>query len=122
MKAYIIQLEAEKQVQDYKPDFNLILRYSQENDVLGIGIMSKGNEESDYVYRVFAPIMGINEDAGTGIVNCMIGHYWGEILNKKRMNVGQPSERFSEFQVELVENGVKITGKATPLIKGTLSI
>ena len=82
----------------------------------------KGEGDFDYVYRAFAPLMGINEDPGTGIVNCIIGHYWGQFLGKKRMNVHQPSERGSEFIVETVENGVRITGKATSLIKGTLSL
>lgn len=122
MRAYFILLESGNQVIEYKPDFNKLLQYSHDNNVLGVGIMSKGYGEYDYAYRVFAPIMGVNEDAGTGIVNCMIGHYWGEVLGKKKMKVSQPSERYSEFSVELVENGVKITGKATPLIKGTLTL
>jgi predicted PhzF superfamily epimerase YddE/YHI9 len=84
--------------------------------------MSEGDDEYDYVFRTFAPMMGIDEDPGTGIANCMCGHYWGEVLGKDKMQVGQLSERGSEFSVEVVEEGVRITGKATPLIKGTLKL
>ena len=122
MQGSIVLLESGKQVAEFIPDFNSLIQYSRENNEAGVIIMSHGDGRFDYVYRVFAPVMGINEDPGTGIVNCMIGHYWGMVLGKRKMMISQPSERYCEFSVEVVEDGVRITGKATPLIKGTLTI
>lgn len=121
MQSYVIILDSKKQVEDFSPDFQSLLQYGLQNNVYGVVVASK-DDEYDYVYRVFAPVIGINEDAGTGIANCVMGHYWGKVLGKKQMRVAQLSERGSEFEIEIVEDGVKITGKATLLIKGTISI
>ena len=122
MQSYLVKVQSSKQVEEFTPDFNKLLQYSKKTGELAVVVTAKGEGEFDYVYRTFAPLMGIDEDPGTGIVNCMIGHYWGEVLGKKVMKVNQPSLRGSKFTVEIVENGVRITGKATPLIKGIISI
>jgi PhzF family phenazine biosynthesis protein len=122
MQSYVLILDSAKQVEDFSPDFQSLLLYGKQNDVYGLVVASEDEGEYDYVYRVFAPVMGVNEDAGTGIANCVLGHHWGKVLGKKQMWVGQLSERGSEFEIEVVRDGVKITGKATPLIKGTISI
>jgi len=122
MQSYAIIFDSQPQVETFTPDIHRFLQYSQKNNVPAVAVTAKGDGEYDYVYRVFAPMMGVNEDSGTGIANCLFGHYWGEVLGKKEMWVGQPSERFSEMIVHLVEDGVRITGSATPLIKGTISI
>ena len=45
----------------------------------------------------------------------MLGHYWGEILGKKRMLVGQLSERGSEFTVDTRRNRHRPTLVVSPV-------
>ena len=122
MQTYGVVLDNQEQVEQLDPNFQNLLDFSTENSVMAVLVTAKGESEYDYVYRVFAPFIGVNEDPGTGIAHCSLGHYWGNVLGKKTMKSFQLSERQSEFTVGLIENGVGITGKATPLIKGTISI
>jgi len=72
MQAYLIKLESRTDVEQFSPNFQSLLEYSQANNVVAVAVMAKGDNEYDYVLRTFAPLMGINEDAGTGIANCMM--------------------------------------------------
>lgn len=89
MKTYCVILENREQVEQMDPDFQRLSKYGHKNDVYAVLITSKSSGEYDYVYRAFAPVLGIDEDPGTGIAQCVIGHYWGSVLGKNRMKSGQ---------------------------------
>ena len=118
----VIVLKSQKQVQHLKPDFREFERYCIANNLNGAGVTAKGNDGYDYVLRAFGGGQGIDEDLGTGIAQNLLAPYWGKVLGKKTMKVGQLSERGSEMTVELMDERVHITGSATPLIEGTLSL
>jgi predicted PhzF superfamily epimerase YddE/YHI9 len=48
--------------------------------------------------------------------------YWSEILNKKRMNAQQISERKGELFCELKKDRVEISGNATTYFEGYISL
>jgi PhzF family phenazine biosynthesis protein len=120
--AVCIVLKDQGQVEKIKPDFPRLVEVSNELDIFGIIITAVGEDPYDYVYRQFAPRAGVDEDQGTGIVHCVIAPYWGDKLGKTKMRAFQLSERGSMMDVEVVENGVKIIGSATSLVKGTLML
>ena len=120
--AYTVIIEDEEQLQNLSVDFKLLRELSGELGVLGLIVSSPAGEPYDFAYRTFAPGAGVDEDQGTGIVQCVIASYWRDRLGKSVMRSIQYSERVSEMEVNVVENGVKITGSVTPLIKGTLTI
>ena len=118
----MIVLKNKKQVEQVDPDFRAFKEYCVSNNLGGGGVAAKGDGEYDYVLRAFGSAMGVDEDPGTGIAQCLIAPYWGKKLGLKVLRVGQLSERGSEMTVELLEDGIRITGSATPLIKGILTI
>lgn len=86
---------------------------------------SKGN---DFVSRYFAPWAGIPEDPVTGSAHCVLGVYWGKVLeNKEKEEMGayQASPgRGGQLRVQL-EAGtdrVFVRGKALLVLKGELFI
>jgi PhzF family phenazine biosynthesis protein len=120
--AYTAILRDEKQVKELKPDFNFMRELCNELGVMGLIVTSPASLPYDYAYRTFAPGAGVDEDQGTGIVQCAIASFWKDRLGKSVIRSIQFSERVSEMDVEVMDEGVRITGSITPLIKGTISI
>ncbi len=73
-----------------------------------------------FVSRVFGPNVGVNEDPVTGSTHCSLAPFWGERLDKNKMNALQLSKRGGALQVEFVGDRVKIAGQATTVSKGEL--
>lgn len=78
------------------------------------------DEESDFVSRYFRPIDGIPEDPVTGSAHCILGPYWGEILNKSELVGYQASERGGRVLVRLRGERVELAGKAITITAGEL--
>jgi len=118
----VIMLKNQEQVKQFKPNLETFKEYCLSNNIRAAGITARGDGDYDYVLRGFGGGVGIDEDPGTGIAQCLIASYWSKVLGKKVMRVGQLSERGSEMTVEVLDGGIRITGSVTPLIKGTLSL
>jgi len=121
MRGFLFVLGSRQRVEGVKPDFRAFQEYCQANSLLGATVTAQGDGEYDYVCRVFMAGAG-GEDPVTGLAQCGLAPYWGKVLGKSMMRCYQLSERGGELSVEVVENGVRITGAATMLIKGTLTI
>ena len=82
-------------------------------------VTAEGNEV-DFVSRVFAPNVGIDEDPATGSAHNSLALFWEKRLNKTEMNALQLSKRGGALRVELVGDRVNIAGQATTVFKGEL--
>ena len=118
--AYTVVLRDRDQVSKINPDFRKLRELCSKMKILGVAVTARGSGSTDFVYRVFAPGAGIDEDQGTGIAQCIFSKYWSKKLGKTKMHSVQLSERGSEMSVEVTENGVRITWKVTELIEGQL--
>ncbi len=79
------------------------------------------NKKYDFVSRMFAPNLGINEDPVTGSAHCYLAPYWGKKLNKNILTGLQASYRPGFIECELLENKrLLLKGTARTVIKGEL--
>ena len=108
------------EVRSCSPDFDALLAADNPLGWRGVIVTAKGPSPYDFVSRYFAPLMGINEDPVTGSAHTVLAPYWAERLGKAKMHAYQSSERGGELNVELTDERVHITGKATTVIVGTL--
>ena len=115
---FMVELNSPEEVKELNPDPR-IRDELKEMDAFFIIATAKGEDPFDYVHRVFN--QG-GEDHGCGVAQCALGPYWQAKLGKSKMRSLQPSERGSEILVELTDDATRITGAATMLIKGTLTI
>jgi len=115
---YMVELNSHEKVRELNPDPR-IRDLLKEMNAFFIIATARGEGPFDYVHRVFN--QG-GEDHGCGVAQCALGPYWRSKLGKSEMRSLQPSERGSEIFVELTDDATRITGKATMLIKGTLTI
>lgn len=112
----LVVLDNEREVRDYKPDYDLLERLAR--CWLGIVITAKG-DEVDFVSRYFCPELRA-EDPVTGSSHCSLAPYWGERLRKEKMTAAQLSQRGGIIHCEIMGNSVKISGKAVLYMRGNI--
>lgn len=114
---HLVEVENEDVVVNYKPDFDL-LKQLQKSVII---TAQARNKEYDFVSRMFAPNLGINEDPVTGSAHCYLAPYWGKKLNKNILTGLQASYRPGFIECELLENKrLLLKGTARTVIKGEL--
>ena len=85
--------------------------YVEKLDATCIAISCE-SEEYDCISRVFAPRIGIKEDPVTGSTHCLIAPYWSKKLGKNEIIAFQDSERGGVLKCKIMDNMIKISGKA----------
>jgi predicted PhzF superfamily epimerase YddE/YHI9 len=113
----LVVLENEKQIRELSPDFKLL----KELDWLCTIVTAQGLD-CDFVSRVFAPRVGIDEDPVTGSAHCSLIPYWAERLGKKSLKAKQLSQRGGVLYCEHLGERVKIAGHCAPYLEGMIDI
>ncbi len=114
---YFLVYETEAQIRDMAPEFETMMK----SPAKGVLATAPG-DEVDYVYRFFAPKMGIPEDPATGSAQSMLAPYWSNRLNKQDFQSLQLSRRGGRFNCELRGDRVLISGKAITYLNGEITI
>lgn len=96
----ILVLPSENAVRQYRPDFTAIAALSSAHAV----IVTAQSTDNGYVFRYFAPKIGILEDSATGSAHCSLAPYWCERLSLGTLNARQLSAAGGEFQVSLLSD------------------
>jgi len=114
---YILIYDKEETIRNIKPRFDAL----KSIDLRGICITAKGDEK-DFVYRFFAPKLGIDEDYITGSACTSLAPLWGKILQKKALASKQLSQRGSNINCTLINDDqqVAISGNAVLFSKGEI--
>ncbi len=114
---YILIYEKEETIRNIKPRFDAL----KSIDLRGICITPRGDEK-DFVYRFFAPKLGIDEDFITGSACKSLAPFWSKVLDKKRLTSAQLSPRGSDIECTLIEEDTKvaITGHAVLYMQGEI--
>ena len=111
----MLVLESEDAVLSCKADFIEV----KETGFRTVMITAKSNNV-DFVSRVFAPFVGIDEDPVTGSAYTLMAPYWAENLALSQMSSIQLSDRRGFLNCELKGNRVLLSGQAVTVIKGAL--
>ncbi|MGH2906893.1 MAG: PhzF family phenazine biosynthesis protein [Solirubrobacterales bacterium] len=116
---YLVVFPTESDVLDCNPD----LASLEKIECRGICITAAG-AEVDFVSRVFAPQVGIDEDPATGSTHCVLAPYWGEQLDKLQLDSLQASARTGRFACTWLPDAgrVEIAGSCRTFSRGTIEI
>jgi PhzF family phenazine biosynthesis protein len=109
--------ETEEIIQSMKPDFNLLKQLSYH----ALIVTAKGNAV-DFVSRMFAPAIGIDEDPVTGSAHTVLTPYWSQKLKTVHLSARQISERGGELQCILSGDRVEIGGQAVTYLVGEIIV
>jgi PhzF family phenazine biosynthesis protein len=114
---YFLILENEEAVANARPD----LAGLRALDLRGVGISARGKSH-DFVSRFFAPKFGIDEDPVTGSAHTQLAPYWSKIIGRDELLAKQVSQRGGEIKLRVSGGRVRISGKATTYLAGTISL
>jgi PhzF family phenazine biosynthesis protein len=115
--AFVV-LSSAAAVRDYTPDLAAIAATGTR--ALLLTAAADPGSEADYVLRVFAPNVGIDEDPATGSAQCAAGPYWAGQLGRDTLVARQLSSRGATLYVRPEERRVHIAGFATTVLTGHL--
>jgi len=116
---YMLEIENEQDIRTLNPDFELLKRLDKR-----VIVTARSNDpQYDFVSRVFAPSVGVNEDPVTGSAHCYLAPYWARKLGKSAVTGYQASFRPGVIYCEELGNSrVLLKGTAKTVIKGELLI
>lgn len=115
---YLLILESEEAVRKCQANFHIMKSKAGHRAV----IISAQGDNKDFVSRVFAPCVGIDEDPVTGSAHTVLTPYWSRKLSKTKLNAEQVSKRTGQLQCEIKGDRVLISGQAVTSIKGEILI
>jgi len=105
----------EEEILALEPDFRRLARTEPE-----AVIVSAPGSDCDFVSRMFAPRVGIDEDPVTGSAHCVLAPFWSERLNRNPLTARQLSKRGGELLCEVKGDRVRISGSAALYMHGTV--
>jgi PhzF family phenazine biosynthesis protein len=101
------------------PDFGTLRELA---GVRGVYVTAPGDDGTyDIVSRCFAPWVGIDEDAVTGSMHCVLLAYWSPRLGRDELRAYQASARGGELTVAWNGDRALLTGRATTVLRGDVS-
>jgi PhzF family phenazine biosynthesis protein len=117
---YLVVVDQAEQVRALSPDFAALAKV--DTGIGGTIVTAPGEGDVDYVCRLFAPLVGIDEDPATGSIHCTLAPYWATRLGKETLRAQQLSARGGSMQSTISGDRVKITGRARIYLHGTLEV
>jgi PhzF family phenazine biosynthesis protein len=114
---YMCVVDSAETVRTLAPDFAELRAL---RDVRGVYVTAPGDAGYDIVSRCFAPRVGIDEDAATGSMHCVLIAYWGPRLGVDELHAYQASARGAEVAVLRKGDRALLTGRSTTVLSGEL--
>ncbi|MEL6498118.1 MAG: PhzF family phenazine biosynthesis protein [Planctomycetota bacterium] len=108
----------EDEVRALRPDFAAL---GLIDGVRAVAATARGTDY-DFVSRLFAPAVGIDEDPVTGSLHCMLAPLWSERLGRDRLRAWQASDRGGEIVCTVVDGRVLLSGGAATYLEGTITV
>jgi len=85
-------------------------------------VTARGNAPYDFISRVFAPRLGVDEDPVCGSAHVKLADYWQKKQGKDRFLAYQASARGGVLDITIVGERVYLKGKAVTIMEGMLRI
>ena len=115
---YIVLLyDSEHDIISMRPNFAELATW----DRVAIVVTAKG-EKYDFVSRMFAPKIGINEDPVTGSAHTRLIPFWSQHLGKTEMIAKQVSSRGGILKCKMLGDRVEMSGQAVLYLTGEIYI
>jgi PhzF family phenazine biosynthesis protein len=116
---FLIEVSSDAEVRALAPD----LVQMRSVPMRGVTVTSRSTDPAfDFVSRVFAPAVGIDEDPVTGSAHCALAPHWASRLGKTDMVGYQASARGGTVRVQIAGGRVKLSGQAVTVLKGDLCV
>jgi PhzF family phenazine biosynthesis protein len=119
LREILAMLEGSRTVRELRPDLPAVSRLDGIRGVI-VSACASGDEDVDFVSRVFLPSVGIPEDPVTGGAHTALGPFWSRRLGRDELVGYQASVRGGLVRTRLKNERVELTGRAVTVIDGAL--
>lgn len=109
--------DSEEIIKNMKPDFNRLKNLPYH----AIIVTAKG-DNTDFVSRMFAPAIGIDEDPVTGSAHTILTPYWSQKQKKVHLSARQISSRGGKLHCKMSGDRVEIGGQAVTYLVGEIVV
>jgi len=109
----MLLFESDEVVKNIIPDFSKIITW----DAKAVIVTAQG-KEYDFVSRMFAPKIGVNEDPVTGSAHTRLIPFWSRRLGKTELLAKQVSARGGVLKCKMLGNRVEMSGKGVLYLTG----
>ena len=109
----LYELQTQEAVMNLKPDIQALAQ-----TVNHCVIITARGDQTDFVSRMFAPHLGVDEDPVTGSAHCILAPFWSERLGKNSLSAWQCSARGGRLHCSVVDDRVWLTGHAITFSTG----
>jgi PhzF family phenazine biosynthesis protein len=106
---YLVEVHSEETVRSLRPNVPMLSQIQARAIIVTSQASSPGY---DFVSRVFAPRLGIDEDPVTGSAHCCLGPFWMAKLRKKELIACQASARGGVLRLRMNGERLCLSGKA----------
>lgn len=122
MNILLIEIADSYELKNLKPNYEKLVK--SHDSINGVVVTAKSQKaDYDFESRYFWPWSGTNEDPVTGGTHTFLAIYWGERLDKKKMNSYQCSERGGFMTVEICSDStMTIRSNAVIVLEGKLKL
>ena len=111
----LYELENEEAVRSLVPDIKAMAEA-----VAHCVIVTASAKKADFVSRMFAPHLGVDEDPVTGSAHCMLTPFWSARLGKTSLSALQCSARGGQLECSMAGDRVRLAGQAITFAAGTV--
>ncbi|KAH0929301.1 hypothetical protein HID58_015028 [Brassica napus] len=114
----IVVLQTWESVKELQPRMDDILKCP--GKIIIVTAAAPERSVYDFCSRIFAPKLGVDEDAVCGSAHCALAHYWSLKMNKTDFFAYAASRRSGTVKVhyDKEKQRVLLTGKAVTVMKG----
>jgi PhzF family phenazine biosynthesis protein len=116
---YLVVVDRAEHMRTLSPDIAALAKLDAGSGTI---VTAPGDDDVDYVCRMFLPSAGIDEDPATGSIHCTLAPYWAGRLGKNTFRAQQLSVRGGSVQSAIAGDRVKIIGQARLYLHGTIEL
>lgn len=114
---HMLLVADERQLAGIGPDFPRL------GDLIEYGlIVTAPGDDVDFVSRMFAPALGIDEDPVTGSAHCVLAPFWAARLGRNDLSARQISSRGGELSCEVRDDRVHLTGEVVAISGDVITV
>jgi predicted PhzF superfamily epimerase YddE/YHI9 len=115
----LVEVADAAEVRTLRPDLGALVALTDRCLI----VTAPGDREGlDFVSRVFAPSVGIDEDPVTGSAHCTLAPYWAPRLGRDELVGEQASPRGGIVRMHLRGDRVDLAGQAVTTVSGELLV
>lgn len=115
---YLVELASQEEVEKFSPNLALLKKIP----CRALTVTARAFAPYDFIYRYFAPSVGLDEDPVCVSAQCRLTPYWADQLKKTSFLSRAGSKRGGVLKSSLGQENILVSGQAITSLEGKLRL